>query len=138
MQALGLPFEGRDAFHARFPNSARRDNATGGAVSATRGELAFDLLSVAVDRVFNLERRVEEVAQAPADEGRRSHLSHQPVEGSVRARGSVGRKAPNLGQIDENRIAFETRVTGSVARSTSAGIFEFGMTSTKPLPNWSP
>ncbi len=32
----------------------------------------------------------------------------------------------------------KTRVGGSVLRSMSAGIFELGFTSTKPLPNWSP
>ena len=31
-----------------------------------------------------------------------------------------------------------TRVGGLVERSTSAGIFEFGLIATKPEPNWSP
>ena len=31
-----------------------------------------------------------------------------------------------------------TRVGGSVERSSRAGILEFGLTATKPLPNWSP
>jgi len=29
-------------------------------------------------------------------------------------------------------------VAGAVERSTSAGIFEFGLSAVKPLPNWSP
>jgi hypothetical protein len=31
-----------------------------------------------------------------------------------------------------------TRVGGEVLTSSSAGIFEFGLTATKPLENWSP
>lgn len=31
-----------------------------------------------------------------------------------------------------------TRVGGVVLRSSRAGIFEFGLTATKPEPNWSP
>ncbi len=31
-----------------------------------------------------------------------------------------------------------TRTGCGPLRSTSAGIFEFGFTATKPLPNWSP
>ena len=38
------------------------------------------------------------------------------------------------------RIAADskTRVGGDVPRSSRPGIFEFGLISTKPLPNWSP
>ena len=32
----------------------------------------------------------------------------------------------------------KTRVGVGVLRSSSAGIFEFGLIATKPLPNWSP
>ena len=51
----------------------------------------------------------------------------------------VGRKAPNF-SARCTRIAPDsnTRIGVGPLRSISAGIFEFGLTATKPLPNWLP
>ncbi len=104
-------------------------------------ELALHLHREAVDRVFDLGRRVGvEVAEAAAEIGRAAHLPEQPRQAfGARRWPSVGRKAPNF-SARCSRIAPDsnTRIGFGPLRSISAGILEFGLTATKPLPNWSP
>ncbi len=80
------------------------------------------------------------MAEAAAEIGRAAHLPEQPVTGirSVPADRSAGtRRTFRPGATGSRR----TRTPGSasvVLWSISAGILEFGLISTKPLPNWSP
>jgi len=40
--------------------------------------------------------------------------------------------------MKKDRAGLEERIGTGPLRSTSAGIFEFGLIATKPDPNWSP
>ena len=62
-----------------------------------------------------------------------------PAETPARASPPAGRKAPNF-SARCIRIAPDSnsRIGASPLRSISAGILEFGLTATKPLPNWLP
>ena len=72
-------------------------------------EQPLGLHRIAVDRIFHLERGIGvEMAEAAAEEGRRAHLPHQPVE-RLRPRPRLGRqeRPELLGEIDEDRAALE-------------------------------
>ena len=80
------------------------------------------------------------MAEAAAEEGRAAHLPEQPATGTRRAPPdpSAGtRRTSRRGRAGSRRSRTPARLVGPL-RSTSAGIFEFGLISTKPLPNWSP
>jgi hypothetical protein len=100
-------------------------------------KLAFGFHRKAVDRVFDFHRRIaEEVAKAAAEERRRALQPEQPVEGFGAACRIFGQEEAELfRQIEQDAAGFKTRVGGVVEWSRSAGIFEFGLTSTKPLEN---
>ena len=68
-----------------------------GELAVEHVELALHLHGEAVDRVFDLDRRIGvEVAEAAAEIGRAAHLPEQPVQRLGALAGSVGRKAPNF------------------------------------------
>jgi hypothetical protein len=69
------------------------------------------------------------VAEAAAEIGRGADLPEQPRQAFGAARPGREEGTELLGKVEED---------GGVARSSRAGIFEFGLTATKPEPNWSP
>jgi hypothetical protein len=75
------------------------------------------------------------MTKAAADIGRAAHLPEEPGQ-AFGARGALGRQqgAELLGEIDDSK----TRTGLGSERSSKAGILEFGLTATKPLPNWAP
>src|SRR5258705_4701534 len=103
-------------------------------------ELAFHLHGEPIDRVFDLFRSVGvEVAETATEIRRAAHLPEQHDRHSARVLASVGSNAPNFSarciriEPDSN-----TLIGVDPLWSISAGIFEFGLTATKPLPNWLP
>jgi hypothetical protein len=79
------------------------------------------------------------VAEAAAEKGRRPICQNSHDRHSARAAPPAGNKAPNF-SARWSRIAPDsnTRIGVVPLRSTSTGIFEFGLAATKPLPNCSP
>ena len=80
------------------------------------------------------------MAEAAAEIGRAAHLPEQPGQAlrARRARRSAGRRRTSRPGAAGSRRDSNTRIGFGPLRSISAGIFEFGLIATKPLPNWSP
>ncbi len=77
--------------------------------------------------------------EATAQVRRAAHLPEQPRQALGAGRRFGREDAPNF-SARYCRIAPDsnTRIGVAPLRSSKAGIFEFGFTATKPLPNWSP
>ncbi len=102
------PYQGQIAMSA-IVYSAARHVLVVGEVPVEHVHLALHLHRVAVDRVFDLHRRIGiEMAEAAAEIGRGSHLPEQPVH-RLGARPDVRRQegAEFLGQIEQDRAGFE-------------------------------
>jgi len=133
------PYQGQMAMSAMVYSSPAHI-AMVSQVAVQHVHLSLGLHGVAVDGVFDLDRRIGvEVAKAAAEEGALPTCQNSQDRHSARAAGSVGRKAPNF-SARCTRMApdSKTRKGLSPLRSTMAGILELGLMSTKPLENWLP